>query len=261
MDSASDLEWLGLERHAPGAWSFELTAPLSRFDGKFYGGTGIAVMTALMELETERPPVWATVQFVGSADLGDRIDCHVEVLATGRRTAQVRLTGRVGERVMLAGVGSTGVDREGALHAQFGTMPEVDPPDAGGTWRPNVPFPIDMDRPSWLTIAELRDARATDGHRVLWARMRDRRLSSAALGFLADMVPSSVAQAAGRAGGGTSLDNSMRFGPPPTTEWMLLDFDPQLVHAGYAHGAARLWASDGTLLGVASQTAALLLFD
>jgi acyl-CoA thioesterase len=42
---------------------------------------------------------------------------------------------------------------------------------------------------------------------------------------------------------------------------MLVDFDPYLVSGGYAHGAARLWAEDGTLLGVASQTATVLLFD
>src|SRR6266850_342054 len=102
MCASSDLEWLGLESHGDGAWSFELTPPLSRFDGKLYGGTGIAVTTALFELQTERPALWATVQFAGSADVGDRIDCRVEVLAHGRRTSQVRMTASVGDRVMLA---------------------------------------------------------------------------------------------------------------------------------------------------------------
>src|SRR5690349_4341035 len=41
--ATSDVDWLGLEHRGEGAWSFELTGPLSRFDGKFYGGTGIAV--------------------------------------------------------------------------------------------------------------------------------------------------------------------------------------------------------------------------
>jgi acyl-CoA thioesterase len=74
------------------------------------------------------------------------------------------------------------------------------------------------------------------------------------------MVPSAVINAAGRQGGGTSLDNAMRFGPLPDTDWILVDFDPYLASGGYAHGAARLWSSDGVLLGVASQTASVFLF-
>ena len=70
-----------------------------------------------------------------------------------------------------------------------------------------------------------------------------------------------MVQAAGRAGAGTSLDNAMRFGPEPVTDWILVDFDPYFVAGGYAHGAARIWSTDGTLLAIASQTATLLLFD
>jgi len=256
----SDLEWLGLERRAKGAWSFELTGPLSRFAGKFYGGTGIAIMSALLEAETSRLPLWASVQFVGSCNVGDRVDCHVEVLAEGRRTAQVRMTATVDDRVMLAAIGSAGEDRPAAVSAQFGGMPEVEPPDASELWRPRVPFDVDMTRASWLQVADLRDAVGTR-HYAIWARMRDQPQSFASLGFLADMVPTAVVKAAGRAGAGTSLDNSMRFGPRPDCEWILVDFDPYFAAGGYAHGAARLWSPDGILLGVASQTATMLLFD
>lgn len=261
MAATSDLDWLGLERHGDGAWSFELTGPLSRFDGKFYGGTGIAVTTALLEAETGRAALWATVQFAGSATVGDRVDCHVEVLASGRRTAQARMTASVGDRVMLAAIGATGDPRAGDLSAQFGTIPDVGSPDDAPPWRPNVPFPVDVQRPSWLQITELREVRASKGPRLLWARLRDRPQTRASLGFLADMVPSAVVQAAGRAGAGTSLDNAMRFGPEPATDWILIDFDPYFVAGGYAHGAARIWSTDGTLLAIASQTATLLLFD
>src|SRR4051794_1275639 len=173
MTDVSDIDWLGLEQRAPGEWSFELTGPLSRFDGKFYGGTGIAVTTALMEAETGRDPVWASVQFVGSADLDDRIDCRVEVLAAGRRTSQVRVTAHVGDRLMLVAIGSTGEARPNAVNAQIGAMPEVEPPDINGEWRPNVPFPIDMSRPSWLSIADLREVKTPHGY-GLWARMKHR---------------------------------------------------------------------------------------
>lgn len=212
-----------------------------------------------MEAESGRGAVYVTVQFVGSADVGDRIDCHAEVLATGRRTSQVRVTGTVDDRIVFAAVGGTSDAKSGPADAQFGTMPIVPPPDEVGPWRPEVPFPIPRDVPSWLTASELREVH--EPRHVLWARMKGMRQTRATLGFLADLVPSSVVRAAGRQGGGKSLDNAMRFGPVPDTDWILVDFDPYLVSGGYAHGAARLWSTDGTLLGVASQTASVFLFD
>lgn len=212
-----------------------------------------------MEAESGRGALYATVQFAGSADTGERIDCSVEVLARGRRTSQLRMTASVGDRIVLAAIGATGDPPAGAVSAQFGSMPAVAPPGESAPWRPNVPFPIPTDVPSWLTGAELREAEGPS--HALWARRRDMRQTRATLGFLADMVPSAVVRAAGRVGAGTSLDNSMRFGATPDTEWILVDFDPYLVSGGYAHGAARLWAEDGTLLGVASQTATVLLFE
>ena len=54
------------------------------------------------------------------------------------------------------------------------------------------------------------------------------------------------------------LDNSLRFGRMVDTEWALLDMEPWLASGGYLHGAARIWSEDGTLLGVASQTASAM---
>jgi len=256
-----DIAWLGLERHGDGQWAFELTPPLARFDGKFFGGTGIAVATAMMEAETGRAALWATAQFVGTADVGERFECHVDVLAAGRKTSQLRMTGMVEDRLVLAAIGATGDPRPGPLNVQFGAMPDVPLPDETAEWRPNITIPIPTDVESWLSIVELRGVGAPGVDLAMWARMRDMPQTRATLGFLADMVPSRVVSAAGRVGAGTSLDNAMRYGPRPETDWILVEFDPYFAAGGYAHGGARLWAHDGTLLGVASQTATLLLFD
>ena len=130
-----------------------------------------------------------------------------------------------------------------------------------------MPFALSAGKRGWLDSVELRDpegdadASGAMPGRMLWARMRATSTSRPTLGFVADLVPSSVVRTAGRAGGGRSLDNTLRFGPAPTTDWVLVDLDPQFASAGYVHGAARLWGEDGTLLGVASQTAVALLFD
>jgi acyl-CoA thioesterase len=264
MTDGSDLAWLGLERHGDGRWSFELTPPLSRMDGKLYGGTGIAVSVAAMEAETARDAVWVTTQFAGSADIGERIDLHVEPLAVGRRTTQVRITATVGDRIVLATVGATAAHRDSPVEAQMGTMPSVPGPSEaepwGSRWRP-AGADFEMPKLGWLLIAEMKQVEIGDDRFAVWARMLDGRPQTrSTLGFLADMVPSSVARAAGHMGGGTSLDNAMRFGRLVPTEWILLDFDPWFASGGYLHGGARVWSEDGVLLGYANQTATAMVW-
>ncbi len=262
----SDEAWLGLEPLAPGNWSFELKPNLGRFDGALYGGTGLAVVTALAEAHTDQDALWATVQFVDSTPVGDVLDCRVEVLARGRSSSQLRITASVADRLILNAMAATGVARSGGLELQLGEMPQVRPPDESPEWVPRVPFALSEGRRGWLDSVELRDPEGEAGGagmpgRMLWARMRAATTSRPTLGFVADLVPSSVVRAAGRAGGGRSLDNTLRYGPAPDGEWVLVDLDPQFATAGYVHGAARLWSQDGVLLGVASQTAVALLFD
>ena len=258
MPDDSDLAWLGLERHGHGRWSFELTSALTRHDGKLFGGTGIAVTVATMEAETGRDALWTTVQYASSADLGARVDCYIEVLASGKRTSQLRMTATVDDRIVLAAVGATGAARSGPIEAQIPTMPAMPPPDECTAWG-FMRHTHGADRPpSWMQLAEMRHVPEGSG---IWARMRSGLHTHATIAFLADMIPSSVARAAGKMGGGTSLDNSLRFGRLVDTDWILLDMDPWFATSGYLHGAARVWAEDGTLLGVASQTSSAIVWE
>lgn len=258
--------WLGLEQIDADRWSFELTGGLTRFDGKLYGGTGLAVVTALAEMRTGRDALWSTVQFISSVDLGARIDCGIEVLAAGHRTSQLRFTAAEGDRVVFAGLAATGAPRSNGLDLQVGQIPAVTPPDDSRAWTPRAPFTIPEEHHGWFATLELREAEPVPGSTVgpgltLWARMRTASTTHATLAFVADLVPSAVVRAAGRAGGGSSLDNAMRFGQAPTTEWVLIQLEPHFARAGYVHGAARLWSRDGALLGVASQTAVAIVLD
>jgi len=257
MNDGADLAWLGLKRAQIGRWGFTLTTQLSRFDGKFYGGTGLAVAIALMEAETGRHAVWATVQFASTADAGDEIYCEVEVLAEGRRTSQLRINAATRDGILFTALGATGEYRRGVLEAQFGAQRQVPRPDDCQSWRPAIAL-REGHNPGWLSDMDIRQV---DGGMGYWMRMHDKPLTRAAQAFMADVVPSGVVRAAGRTGAGRSLDNSIRLGPDPVGDWVLVDIDPQLISGGYVHGAARLWSTDGTLLGIASQTASLLLFD
>ena len=94
-------DWLGLEHAGGGRSSFKLTPHLARSDGKLFGGTAVAVATAVIEAISSRPTLWVTVQFVASAQTNDGIDVHTEVLASGRRVWQLRVTATVESRSSL----------------------------------------------------------------------------------------------------------------------------------------------------------------
>ena len=255
-----------LELHdgTDGHFTFELVPELARFDGRLFGGAGLAAAVAALEAETERSTLWTTVQFVGTAEVGDLIDCHVEVLAAGHNTTQARVTATTGDRIVFLALGSTARTRDDAFGAALGSMPNIPGPDECGPWEPAFPVPAEsVAARGPFATAEFRLGTDADGSVMLWARMKECNQSRMTIAYLGDFVPSAVLRAAGRSGGGTSLDNSIRFGkaPPPETEWILIDTEPHLADSGYVHGAARLWSADGRLLAVASQTAVAKLFD
>lgn len=257
MSDGSDLDWLGLVSARPGEWTFAVTPALSRPDGKFYGGTGIAVATAVMEAESGRAARWVSVQFVATCLTGEVVRVAVTTAASGRRTSQLQVHGWVGDRLLFAGIGATGSARPSAVETGFGTMPDVPAPQDCPRWDPLAMAGRLGSDPGWLAISDVRRAGDANG---LWLRRRGGALTRPAMAFLADVIPSGVMRAAGRNGAGTSLDNTVRFGPEPSGEWMLADVDPHMVSGGYVHGAARLWSPSGRLLGVASQTAAAVSF-
>jgi acyl-CoA thioesterase len=255
------LDWLDLRRVAPGRFSLAITDGLIRLDGQLYGGTGLAAAVHAMQVETGRHPLWTTVQFVSSAMLGQALEIQVEELARGRKASQVRITATVEDRVVLAALGTTGVLAPDGFGAEFGEMPAVSAPRDSEPWQHL--FPVDHDGPrtgAFLT-AEFRQGRSDGAQTQMWVRMVDHPQTLESIAYLADFVPAAVVRAAGRVGVGTSMDNSIRFGPPAETEWILVEVDPYFAHGGFAHGAGRIWSEDGVLLAIASQTARTHLFD
>jgi acyl-CoA thioesterase len=69
-----------------------------------------------------------------------------------------------------------------------------------------------------------------------------------------DFVPLGVGQALGVLGGGNSLDNTLRIVQLVPTKWVLVDIMIHAVERGFGHGSLKMYAEDGSLLAVASQT-------
>jgi acyl-CoA thioesterase len=257
----ADLQMLGLSIGPdPLTGSFELVPSIARHDGGLYGGTAIAASVVAMEAATQRNVLWVTTQYVDTARQGDSITCTTEVLKAGRNVSQVQVTGRTGDRLLFLSIGSTALARDGGLEGQIISMPEVQLPDECASMLFGIGFTDGFQ--GFTEQVEYRLATtpsdATDTAQLLmWSRLKGRRSATpAAIAFMADMVPGAIARAAGLVGGGTSLDNSLRFGRSPVDqEWVLLELRGEMARNAYAHGSVKAWSQDGTLLALGGQTA------
>jgi acyl-CoA thioesterase len=260
---AIDRELLGLTwdedpRHS----SFVQVPELCRLDGKLYGGTAIAVSLLAMEVATGKEARWVTTQFVSTADVGDRLDCFVDVVARGRAIDQVQVRGMLRDELVFSALGSTALPRPGGLESHPLTMPKVAAPEEGTEWVPARPQLPDVGH---HLVSERREVPILDGppdkRMAMWTRLTNLpsvgETSAAVIAFLADMVPLAVTRSTGQVGAGTSLDNSLRIGTLVDTEWMLLELMPHIAVDGYGHGEVHVWAPDGTLMATGSQTAKL----
>ncbi len=231
---------------------------VARHDGTLYGGTAIAVSVAAMEAASGRPALWATTQFVATARLGEVVECTTEVLANGRNISQLQVTGRLGSQVLFVSLGSTATPRPDGIEGQFQSMPAMTPPEDSA--------PMVLGAPGgfrgFLSRVEYREAlplgpSESNPPLALWARLTSSAaFTPAGLSFVADMVPGAIARSVGKVGGGTSLDNSLRFGSiADGTEWVLLDLRAQMAAGAHAHGSVRVWSPEGHLLAVGGQSA------
>ena len=270
LPRSDDLRLIPLEIDEGGTRSrYLLQPPLLRHDGAIYGGTAIAASMMAMEAATQRDVLWVTTQFVAPAPNGHVIEMQTDVLASGKRTAQVRVTATIDGHVMYASLGSCGIPRENGFAGQFETMPVVMSPQDSPARMHGPPRAEAPTEPGWARECEylmpdiLENERGGDGTMAMWTRLRNGRpMTPAQIAFAADMVPVAIARGAGKMGAGTSLDNSMRFVGGAQTEWVLLELQGNMASGGYGHGLVRVWSQDGKLLAVGSQTASMIyMFD
>jgi acyl-CoA thioesterase len=263
----ADLELVALvPTSTPARSRFELTPELARPDGALYGGTGAAVSVLAMEAATQRDALWVVTQFIAQAHIGESIDVEVDELAMGGRIAQLRVTATVGERVVFCSLGATAHPRPGGLTGHYVPMPVVSPPDDSGPL-PFGPGSAEGREMAFTRRLEFRQATYADkqppGSLAVWARLHGvSELTRAGVAYVADIVPMAIARAAGKLGGGFSLDNSLRFADVPPTDWLLLDLRGELAGGGYGHGSLTAWTPEGVLVATGSQTASMAhLFD
>jgi acyl-CoA thioesterase len=245
---------------------FVLTPDLTRHDGVLYGGTGAAAAVMMMEAATQRDAVWVATQFVAQATIGDRIDVVAQVLAEGKRIAQVHVVARVDDAIIFTALGATAHPRPHGLTGQYDDMPRVSPPEQSAALH-RGPALAELAERGFNRNLEFREATFDEPHprvMALWARLTPpvRTITRAGVAFVADMIPGAIARAAGKLGGGFSLDNALRVADGPPTEWVLLHLRGDASTHGYGHGSFTAWSRDGVLLATGSQTASMThVFD
>ena len=237
---------------------FELGPGLMRHDGALYGGTGLAVSVMAVQAATGRDVLWCTTQFVSQSERGAVIDWTADVLAEGKRSSQVVVQAHHDGVLVFTALASAGLARDDGLTGQYLTMPAAAPPEGATSWDSpsGARFPDSWGLKIDLRQAELADPAAAST--ALWCRRRDGLpFTPAAIAFAADFVPLGIARAAGKIGAGSSLDNSLRFRPGESTEWILLELHGDFASGGYGHGTVAVWSQDGTLVATGSQSAAM----
>jgi acyl-CoA thioesterase len=245
----------------PGRWKLPVV-PLLCTGGNFlFGGAGLGAAIAALEGTTDRPVVWAAAQYLSFARPPSVLDLEVIVPVEGHQMTQARVVGRVGDTEILtvnAALGRRPFDAGG----EWTTMPTVPPPDAcperahrNMSVDEHVMSRFDQRLARGRALDEL-DGRPGDGSAALWVRLpQGLEVSGAALAILGDFVPFGISQALGVGAGGRSLDNTLRVVSLTSTEWVLLDVHIHAIARGFGHGRVHLWAEDGTLLAIASQSA------
>lgn len=252
----------------PHRWALPITPdicvgpPSQRF---LFGGLGLAAAMQAMERTCGRPVVWATAQFLSYARMPGVLDINVAVEAQGNYNSQARAVGRIDDRTILTVHAALG-ERPGNLSGQWEEAPDAPPPEAC------PPITMNAHTGGELHAAlEIRTARGRfgffseapvsgDGHVLVWMRIAKRPVDAIALTIMADFVPSVTSNALGSRVGGNSLDNTIRICRIVETEWVLCDVAVDALHGGFGHGRMNLFAQDGTLMAMASQSFILRTF-
>jgi acyl-CoA thioesterase len=254
--------------HNPHRWFLPVTNEVvigHRVQPFLFGGVGMAAAVRAMERTCERPAIWATAQYLSFARLGEVVDLDVWVPSAGRHTSQARVIGHVLDHEILTVNAALG-ERPGEIAGQWLQAPTVPPPedcevvDDGPGEVGGVRQRLEVRRAAGRYRSEQISGRGA-GRLVLWFRTKDGHpIDAAVLAIAADYVSVAISDAIGEPAGATSLDNTIRFAHIVETEWLLAEIQIEAVHKGLAHGSMRLFAQDGALMALASQSMILRLW-
>lgn len=229
-----------------------------------FGGMAMALGIRLFEAGTGKHVIWSAMQFLAPTMLGEEL--HLTLAPPhGKSILQARLTGTVRNRPVVQALASLRSLRDVPDHAadidgQW-THPGQGPgPEDCARVMPHADADHDSHSHVEIRLPEGRfgmfsRAQVTADRRITaWMRPRSGVVDAAALGYMADFVPSITNNVLGRRSGGSSLDNTIRIVRIVPTEWVRCEICVDTIADGLAHGRMAQFAQDGTLMAMGNQT-------
>ena len=215
------------------------------------GGVALAAAIDAMELASGQPILWANIQFLSPTQHAEELSLTCEQCgggqAVGQWMAHIAVNGRPTHRVSAA-LGA----REPSERTIFSQMPDTPgpedcAPDQGERYGAVGSLYDQVERRIAMEDAER-------GLHAVWTRCAPGFASDA--GWLA-IVSDFFLGAHPRTRGGSSLDATFRFIQSAQAGWVLSVTEIAALDRGVAHGSARHFAEDGSLLAISSQTGVL----
>ncbi|MFK7896664.1 MAG: acyl-CoA thioesterase [Myxococcota bacterium] len=216
------------------------------------GGVGLGAAIAAIEDVTRKPLLWASAQYLSIAQPGHDLEIEVETVVAGKSVSQVRARCLSRDKELI-GISAAVGARKSPDDAQYTVAPEVPSPETLG------PEPSETNDSSDLfTRIERRrvgdPAAEAAGKARMWVRPREKEpITASLLAVFADFLPGAIPLTRRS----SSLDNTIRIVSREDTEWILIDSTIHVLADGFFHGEARLYAENGRLLAIASQSAGL----
>ncbi len=228
-----------------------------------YGGSSLGAAVEAFEMNSNRPLVWASSQFISYAKPDDVLDLVIDEPSNGRNFTQARLTARVGEQEIFS-VSATLGAREIEEQGQWAEFPEVLPVESCGEHK--LPLP-DFGEKQHIHnqqeyLSPFNDTlKRPDNKHLVWVKVKNADHDQASiLSFIADLATASGNYVLKKRVGGNSLDNTIRVVKLVPTEWVLFEAEVHGIQNGIATTTTKLWSQDKQLMAVASQSFIVRVF-
>lgn len=221
--------------------------------GHIMGGVALGAIIDAMELDSERPLLFAQVQFLSPTQHAEELAISCEPCGGGRAIAQYAADASVNGRPTHRAGAALGA-RDSDEQTLFAEMPEVAAPGRCEEVERSWPVaPGSLVEQVEMRLACEDHARGTQ---AIWTRScAGFPVDAGWLAIISDFFLG--AHPGSRGVGSSSLDTMLRFVQGCEPGWVLSVIEFASFARGVVHGSARHFSEDGRLLAISSQSGVL----